>query len=212
MPHSTAELFRLRHRFVNHTVLYTIINGTIIVAWNDPQRVNLGGGLGLMLLTFVWTPLFIMHVFQFMLREWENRALKGGDQPSVNLEELLNISNYKTKTKEKRETINNGKIIQEGQFILYLHSRRVSTPHKGELKLTPIETKLIGFLMKFPNQPVSICRINQEVWGYETNDAIALKNTIYRLRQKLEITPDEPSYLIYIPNEGYAFITDVEFA
>jgi DNA-binding response OmpR family regulator len=198
-------LFRYRRHYLRHAVLYTFINGAILVAWSDPQRVNLDGGPGLLLLTLLWTPLFIIHTLQFILREWEHRVI-GMIDPSNTASAVFEFPNYKAKRGEQPAALANGKIVQVGAFMLYCHKRRLSTPHKGELRLTQIEAKLIALLMQFPNQTLSIAHINQAVWGYETDDSTALKNTIYRLRKKVELAPNEPAYLIHVPDEGYAFM------
>ena len=47
-------------------------------------------------------------------------------------------------------------------------------------------------------------RLTQHVWGYQgMDDRQALKQLIHRLRQKVELNPAEPHYIVTVAGIGY---------
>ncbi|MBX2799721.1 MAG: tetratricopeptide repeat protein [Myxococcales bacterium] len=74
-------------------------------------------------------------------------------------------------------------------------------------RLTPIERRLLRFLVARPREPVSRDVLLKRVWGYsEGSSSRTLYATMRRLRQKIERAPDKPRHLVTIGGSGYAFV------
>ena len=76
---------------------------------------------------------------------------------------------------------------------------------KSELKtlqLTEKEIKIISFLNNFKG-PVSIKKLQTEVWGYKSKlETHTVETHVYRLRKKVEKKFDDKSFIISLKN-GY---------
>ena len=75
----------------------------------------------------------------------------------------------------------------------------------GDLvKLTPIEYRILLFLIKNKGRVFSISQIYENIWNEE---AFAADNTvavhIRHIREKIEINPREPRYLKVVWGLGY---------
>lgn len=75
----------------------------------------------------------------------------------------------------------------------------------AQVRLTSLEFRLLFSLMNQPGRVVSNEWLLQHVWGFnEEADSTALKNVVYRLRQKIESNPASPKIIETVPN-GYRF-------
>ena len=75
------------------------------------------------------------------------------------------------------------------------------------IDLTSTEFSLLQLLIKRRNEVVTREQILNEVWGYETYpDSRTVDNHILNLRQKLEIIPHKPEYILTIHGLGYKFV------
>lgn len=75
----------------------------------------------------------------------------------------------------------------------------------GDLvKLTPIEYRILLFLIKNKGRVFSISQIYENIWNEE---AFSAENTvavhIRHIREKIEINPKEPRYLKVVWGLGY---------
>ncbi|PIJ48772.1 two-component system response regulator KdpE [Erwinia sp. OLTSP20] len=100
----------------------------------------------------------------------------------------------------------NSSILRFGDITLNIAERQVM---RGEefLHLTPIEFRLLTALMTHPGKVLTQRQLLNEVWGPN-----AVEHTHYlriymgHLRQKLEITPAQPRYLLTETGVGYRFM------
>lgn len=70
--------------------------------------------------------------------------------------------------------------------------------------LTPIEARLLRYLMERPDRPVTKEELFQEVWGYELVGGTNLvEAAVRRLRTKIEGNPSEPARLQTVHGVGY---------
>ena len=78
---------------------------------------------------------------------------------------------------------------------------------RGEIvHLTPIEFQLLRRLMSTPDRPVSKDDLFQSVWGYDLAGGTNLVEVaIRRLREKIELDPSTPAYLLTVRGAGYKF-------
>ncbi len=80
--------------------------------------------------------------------------------------------------------------------------RRVVTKVGAEVKLTPREYDLLRLLVTHAGKVLTHKFILREVWGGET-DVQYLRVYIRTLRQKLEIDPEQPSFILTEQGVGY---------
>jgi DNA-binding response OmpR family regulator len=76
------------------------------------------------------------------------------------------------------------------------------------LNLTPIEFRLLVYLVQHPGQALTRAQILDAVWGYAADvDSDRTVNVhIRRLREKVEIDPSRPSLILTVPGIGYRLI------
>ena len=78
---------------------------------------------------------------------------------------------------------------------------------RGEesISLTPIEFRILSYLAGHRGQALSRAQIVEAVWGF-TPDVESEKTVnvhIRRLREKIELKPEEPSLILTVPGIGY---------
>ena len=90
-----------------------------------------------------------------------------------------------------------------GGLALDVHQKRLTVDGE-EVKLTPIEYKIMELLMRNQGRVFSIDEIYERVWN---EPSFAPENTvavhIRRIREKIEINPREPKYLKVVWGIGY---------
>ncbi len=74
------------------------------------------------------------------------------------------------------------------------------------LALTPTETKLLYILMRNAGKTVLTSFILRRVWAQDEADENTLRVHIHRLRQKIEVSPSRPRYVVTERGVGYSFI------
>ncbi len=95
------------------------------------------------------------------------------------------------------------RIYQVDGLVLDDVSRKVSVDDR-EVKLTPIEYKILRLLVQEKGKVFSIPQIYEEIWHMQ---AIGADNTIAvhirHIREKIERNPKEPQYLKVVWGNGY---------
>lgn len=73
------------------------------------------------------------------------------------------------------------------------------------LNLTPIEFRLLNYLVRHRGQALTRGQIVEAVWGYAPdNESEKTVNVhIRRLREKIELRPEQPSLILTVPGIGY---------
>lgn len=97
-------------------------------------------------------------------------------------------------------------VFNNGDFRINFMNREVRV--RNELKhLTPKEFNLLGVLVRNAGRVVPRNELVTEAWGDEYADAIdSLKLYIHYLRQKVEVDPERPEYILTSRGVGYRFI------
>jgi DNA-binding response OmpR family regulator len=72
--------------------------------------------------------------------------------------------------------------------------------------LTPLETKLLYLLMRNAGQTVTVDFLLRRLWPLEEVFEDTLRVHVHRLRQKIEIAPAKPHYVITQRGLGYSFL------
>ena len=78
-----------------------------------------------------------------------------------------------------------------------------------EVNLTPTEYRLLGEFVNHPGRALTTDDLLEKVWGPEYNGGNhTLRQTVHRLRQKIERDPRNPQYIQTKPRIGYVFNSD----
>ena len=74
------------------------------------------------------------------------------------------------------------------------------------INLTPLESRLLNYLMLNAGHVLTTESIITHIWGTDEGDRDALRQLVRRLRSKIEPDPAQPAYIETIPSLGYGFI------
>lgn len=101
-------------------------------------------------------------------------------------------------------------ILRMGDVSVDLTSRTARREGGQELRLTPIEYRILTVLARHPEGIVTQATILREVWGPERDDSGSLRVFIASLRRKLEATPTRPKHIITELGLGYRLLLDLD--
>ena len=108
--------------------------------------------------------------------------------------EIINVQFLKNKFNQQNN-------IKAGRYFINLNSRVMISGDKS-LQLTEKEIKIINFLNNI-KEPVSIEKLQSEVWGYKSKlETHTVETHVYRLRKKVEKKFKDNSFIISSKN-GY---------
>jgi two-component system, OmpR family, KDP operon response regulator KdpE len=104
-----------------------------------------------------------------------------------------------------RPSISEELVFNGGDFRINFMNREVHV--RNEIKhLTPKEFNLLGVLVRNAGKVVTRNELVADAWGEEYTDAIdSLKLYIHYLRNKIEIDPNHPEYIMTLRGVGYRF-------
>ncbi|MFO0675568.1 MAG: response regulator [Polyangiaceae bacterium] len=90
-------------------------------------------------------------------------------------------------------------------------ARRLVFRSGEEVHLSPIEYRLLAFLVRHPDRVLTHRQILKDVWGpSHVHETQYLRVYMGQLRQKLEEVAARPRYLVTEPGVGYRLKTDPE--
>ena len=113
-----------------------------------------------------------------------------------NLRRYMNLGNY------SNLDVNN-EIIKSGGLELNTYTKEVKVDGEN-IKVTPIEYKILELLLRNKGRVFSIDEIYEKVWqeeSFNVENTVAVH--IRRIREKIEINPREPKYLKVVWGVGY---------
>lgn len=94
-------------------------------------------------------------------------------------------------------------VLKFGAVTVDLTTRRAHTPD-GTVHLTPLEFRVIECLTRNAGMIVTQKQLIREAWGPDRlGDTRGLRSYIKQLRQKLEIDPHQPRYIVTEAGIGY---------
>ena len=115
----------------------------------------------------------------------------------INIQKLIEIINVQF----LKNKFNQQNSLKVGEYFLNLNSRTISHLNKT-LSLTEKEIKIITFLKNL-KKPVSVEKLQSEVWGYRSKlETHTVETHVYRLRKKIEKNFDDKSFIMSLKN-GY---------
>ncbi len=101
-------------------------------------------------------------------------------------------------------------LLELGDVTIDL-GRRVARRSDGkELRLTPLEHRILETLARHGDRVVTHAALIKEVWGPHRDDSRALRVYIGSLRKKLEVDPTRPRHIITELGVGYRLVIDPE--
>jgi len=79
--------------------------------------------------------------------------------------------------------------------------------HGIEIRLSHKEFDILSFLFQHKNKVVSRYDLLEKVWGYEEQPTTrTVDNFIVRLRQKIEVNPNQPKVILTVHGLGYKMV------
>ncbi len=105
-----------------------------------------------------------------------------------------------------RPNVSDELVFNGGDFRINFMNREVYV--RNEIKhLTPKEFNLLGVLVRNAGRVVTRTELVTQAWGEEYSDAIdSLKLYVHYLRQKVEVNPNQPDYILTSRGVGYRFV------
>lgn len=99
-------------------------------------------------------------------------------------------------------------LITYGDITLNEEAQQVMVG--GEVvALTPNEYRMLSYLIRNPNKPISKEEFLRAVWEYHPHEDLSfVRVTMRRLRSKVEKEPSNPRYLKTVHGLGYQFCTE----
>jgi two-component system, OmpR family, KDP operon response regulator KdpE len=101
-----------------------------------------------------------------------------------------------------------GGMLQLGELSIDLSRRVARRRDGGELRLTPLEHRIIETLSRHRDRVVTHSQLMKEVWGPNRVDTRSLRVFITTLRKKLEADPARPRHILTEPGIGYRLVVD----
>jgi two-component system KDP operon response regulator KdpE len=99
-------------------------------------------------------------------------------------------------------------ILELGDVSIDL-GRRVAHRRDGsEVRLTPLEHRILETLARYGDRIVTHTALIKEVWGPHRDDSRALRVYIGSLRRKLEIDPGRPQHILTELGIGYRLVIE----
>lgn len=113
--------------------------------------------------------------------------------------QLRRYSRYLSAVKDTN-TLDSSLIV--GGLELNLDTKQVSVNGKN-VKVTPIEFKILQLLMEYPGKVFSAENIYESVWNEDAINTDTVMVHVRNLREKIELDPKNPQYLKVVWGIGY---------
>jgi len=117
------------------------------------------------------------------------------------------VARIKARLRRSPRSLNGEVILNQGAFRVNFMNREVWIRNKLK-HFTPKEFNLLAVLVRNAGRVVARGELVTEAWGEEYADAIdSLKLYIHYLRNKLDVTPQQPEHILTAPGVGHRFLT-----
>jgi two-component system KDP operon response regulator KdpE len=101
-------------------------------------------------------------------------------------------------------------ILRLGAVTVDMGRRVASHGNDQELRLTPLEFRILECLARHMDSVVTHAQLIKEVWGPRRTDTRALRVYIASLRRKLEVTAGRPQFIITEPGLGFRLVSEAK--
>jgi DNA-binding response OmpR family regulator len=95
-----------------------------------------------------------------------------------------------------------GPVVESGDVLAYEPKKRLVSRGDMQVKLTPLEGRLLGHFLQKPEQVCTTEELLDNLWGAGKSMAVVEK-AVNRLRQKIEVDPKRPRFILSARGEGY---------
>jgi two-component system KDP operon response regulator KdpE len=99
-------------------------------------------------------------------------------------------------------------ILRLGSISVDLTGRIARRADGREVRLTPLEHRILAVLARHPESIVTHSTLLKDVWGPNRDDSGSLRVYIGSLRRKLEADPSRPKHIITELGLGYRLLVD----
>jgi len=99
-------------------------------------------------------------------------------------------------------------VLRLGDVSLDLSRRMARRSNGEELRLTPLEHRILETLARHAGRVVTHASLIKEVWGPNRDDSRSLRVYIGSLRRKLEAEPNRPKFIVTELGLGYRLVID----
>jgi two-component system KDP operon response regulator KdpE len=99
-------------------------------------------------------------------------------------------------------------ILELGDLSIDLSRRVVQRRGGGEIRLTPLEHRILETMARHRDRVVTHSQLMREVWGPNRADTRSLRVFITTLRKKLELDPARPMHIVTELGVGYRLVAD----
>lgn len=148
----------------------------------------------------------ILRVRAILRRSQRTQAALASDN-QVKKNEILppSVQSILQKISAENKAIEAEHCLIVGEYVLDTRSYEIYTPHKGRLRLTPVQYDLLYHLMSHPGQIFSPARLLDEVWDYpsDAGSPDLVRVHIKNLRERIEEDPSQPKFIRTVPGYGY---------
>ncbi|GAB4112419.1 MAG: response regulator transcription factor [Roseiflexaceae bacterium] len=108
--------------------------------------------------------------------------------------------------RSNNDALNPSTRISQGEITLDPVEHKVLFTDGRVISLTPLEFRLLYYLMKNAGRVLSGSQILSKVWGYDfEGESNLVAVYVRRLRTKVEREPESPRHIITMRNLGYKF-------
>ncbi|MBS0214078.1 MAG: response regulator transcription factor [Proteobacteria bacterium] len=98
--------------------------------------------------------------------------------------------------------------LASGPLALDVERSEARVGEGAPFRLSPLELRLLRLLLAHAGKPVDADRVIGFVWpDRDAADRESLKQVVHRLRRKLATAGGEAGWIEYVPNVGYALVT-----
>jgi len=99
-----------------------------------------------------------------------------------------------------------------GKYVLNVRSYEFFSPHRGKIRLTPVQFDLLYHLMCHPGEIFSPSRLLDEVWDYpsDAGSPDLVRVHIKNLRERIESDPRNPRFIQTVAGYGYTINPESE--
>jgi two-component system, OmpR family, KDP operon response regulator KdpE len=99
-------------------------------------------------------------------------------------------------------------MLEFDNISIDLGRRLVRQRDGSEMRLTPLEHRILETLARYRDRVVTHSQLMKEVWGPHRADTRSLRVFITTLRKKLEIDPAHPTRIVTEPGVGYRLTSE----
>ena len=133
-------------------------------------------------------------------------ALSIGGDDFIEKPYSLGVLLAKVKVVLKRYNKNVEENVYDDGYLKIDYINNIVLVNNKEIKLTSIEYKLLFYLSQNKNRLISKQELFENVWNDKYTQDGTLNVHIRKVREQIEINPNDPKYILTVWKEGYRFI------